>query len=274
MENAENDQKNPVEKLGLMSDEMMAASKDMFVPGAFDKLDLKLNITTSGGPMDIQLNGTAAWDQLSEKGIARARRQGYSKGDTVRLAFLNTSENKKLDIVGKKGGKCDVCGRVLFEGDGMLVKFSHTVDAEGSHQTISKQARIDEFTNINPHLQSGTGYTYLVCNTDECRKKIDDTITKRIQQGDIPQPKSEGGGCFIATATYGSPLAGEVRTLYEFRDAILLKSEAGRKFVSLYYRLSPALSRQIERHEILKKISAIILKPVILLARYRIKTNR
>jgi hypothetical protein len=231
-------------------------------------------MTTSGGPMEIQLSGAARWDWLSEKGIARAKKQGYSKGDSVSLAFLNTSANKKLDIVSKKGGKCDVCRKVLFEGDGMLVKFSHGVNAEGTYHTINKQARLDELADVDPHVQSGTGYTYLVCNTDECRKKIDDIISRRIKEGDITPPKESSGGCFIATATYGSPLAKEVKTLYEFRDIILLKSKAGRSFVSFYYRFSPALSRHIAQHRLLKKVSALALKPVIHLARHSLNANK
>jgi hypothetical protein len=50
---------------------------------------------------------------------------------------------------------------------------------------------------------------------------------------------SSGGGCFVATASYGSLQSGSVSQLTRMRDEVLLGSEAGRSLVETYYRLSP-----------------------------------
>ncbi len=60
----------------------------------------------------------------------------------------------------------------------------------------------------------------------------------------------DGGGCFIATAAYGTPLAAELDGLREIRDARLLTNPLGAAFVDAYYRLSPPAANFIaERPE-------------------------
>jgi hypothetical protein len=54
------------------------------------------------------------------------------------------------------------------------------------------------------------------------------------------------GGCYIATAVYGSYDAPEVLTLRRFRDEFLVKSVVGRGFVKTYYRFSPPIAKKLE----------------------------
>lgn len=60
------------------------------------------------------------------------------------------------------------------------------------------------------------------------------------------------GGCFIATAAYGSALASEVVFLSRFRDEVLLTSRLGALFVTFYYQVSPPLAFLISRVEFLR----------------------
>ncbi|MEH8245755.1 cold shock domain-containing protein [Aeromonas veronii] len=48
--------------------------------------------------------------------------------------------------------------------------------------------------------------------------------------------------CFIATAVYGDPSCYQVRELRKYRDNSLLKNVAGRIFVNVYYKVSPAIA--------------------------------
>jgi hypothetical protein len=52
---------------------------------------------------------------------------------------------------------------------------------------------------------------------------------------------SSSGGCYIATAVYGSYDCPQVWTLRRYRDNTLAKTWYGRSFVRMYYAISPTL---------------------------------
>ena len=78
------------------------------------------------------------------------------------------------------------------------------------------------------------------------------------------------GRCFIATAAYGTPMAGEIQVLREFRDKYLLTNPPGRAFVDFYYRVSPPIAEFIAEHPSLKPIvragllSAVVVSTVVI----------
>jgi hypothetical protein len=78
-----------------------------------------------------------------------------------------------------------------------------------------------------------------------------------------PSDGGAGGGCFIATAAFGSPLEPHVTILRSFRDRLLLNNPAGKAFVELYYHSSPPIADFIARHDSLKMLIQFILLPVV-----------
>ncbi len=79
---------------------------------------------------------------------------------------------------------------------------------------------------------------------------------------------SGGDDCFIATATYGSPMAKEVIILRNFRDNVLLKNSAGRRFVNFYSKVAPAIADYIGEHETLRTAARVTLTPVVYGVKY------
>jgi hypothetical protein len=77
------------------------------------------------------------------------------------------------------------------------------------------------------------------------------------------ESSSGGGGCFIATAAYGSRMAKEVEILRNFRDDYLLTSAFGRQIISFYYKNGKPVATYIESHPWLKGPVRIALYPIV-----------
>ncbi len=76
-----------------------------------------------------------------------------------------------------------------------------------------------------------------------------------------------GGGCLIATATYGSELAPQVQLLREIRDNQLLNTESGSAFMKtfndFYYTFSPTIADYERKNPVFKEAVKIAITPMI-----------
>ena len=76
-----------------------------------------------------------------------------------------------------------------------------------------------------------------------------------------------GGGCLIATATYGSEMATEVQQLRELRDNQLLNTESGTAFMGafndIYYTFSPIVADYERENPLFKEAVKIAITPML-----------
>jgi len=75
--------------------------------------------------------------------------------------------------------------------------------------------------------------------------------------------KDKYGGCYIATAVYGSYDSPEVYLLRSFRDNYLEKRNWGQQFVKFYYKYSPKFASKISPNSISSRIIKLLLNKFI-----------
>jgi len=90
--------------------------------------------------------------------------------------------------------------------------------------------------------------------------------TKSTEENTNEQSE-EGGGCLIATATYGSELAPQVQMLREIRDNQLMNTESGSAFMTTfneaYYSFSPYIADMERESPMFKEIVKAGLTPML-----------
>jgi len=100
-------------------------------------------------------------------------------------------------------------------------------------------------------------------STDEPKSPTEE---KKVEETDLPTSQ-EGGGCLIATATYGSELSPQVQKLREMRDNMIMKTEAGSQFMSVfnqfYYSFSPTIADWERQVPIFKDTVKIVITPLL-----------
>jgi len=77
-------------------------------------------------------------------------------------------------------------------------------------------------------------------NKEEIRNYAD-KITKYDSSYQIPATPISSGGCYVATAVYGSYDCPQVWTLRCYRDDVLDKTWYGKTFIQFYYAVSPTI---------------------------------
>jgi len=96
---------------------------------------------------------------------------------------------------------------------------------------------------------------------------VGEAFAQPDSENGVPEDTSNGGGCLIATAAFGSELAPQVQQLRELRDNTILSTESGTAFMSgfnqFYYSFSPIIADLERESPIFKEAVKLTLTPML-----------
>ena len=176
----------------------------------------------------------------------------------------------------------------LFVGDcnnGNLYKFELNQNRDGFEFSSSELQ--DNVVNENESMEEiivGTGFgcitdiergpdgfLYLISHSDRTIYRIlpveASDLEEQITKSTSESKSTDGGGCLIATATFGSELAPQVQQLREIRDSKLLQTESGTSFMNtfndFYYSFSPTIADYERENPIFREVVRLAITPMI-----------
>jgi len=105
----------------------------------------------------------------------------------------------------------------------------------------------------------------IMIDAAENQAKMEQTL-ETIQTGE-GELDIGGGGCLIATATYGSEMAPQVQFLREIRDNTVMSTASGKSFMigfnQLYYSFSPTIADWERQNPIFQEAVKLFITPMI-----------
>ena len=146
--------------------------------------------------------------------------------------------------------------------------------SNGDVATVLGETTSGEFTIYHDDYDFMDG-TMLIANhiNDYTLKEWTDvsTFSQNISTESATETTSvksgNGGGCLIATATYGSEMSTEVQQLRELRDNQLLQTKSGTQFMTMfndiYYSFSPVIADYERENPLFKEIVKLAITPMI-----------
>ena len=146
--------------------------------------------------------------------------------------------------------------------------------SNGEIATILGETTSGEFTIYHDDYNFVEG-TMLIANhiNDYTLKEWTDvsTFSKNVSTEPAKETTSvksgNGGGCLIATATYGSELTPQVQQLRELRDNQLLQTESGSAFMisfnEMYYSFSPTIADYERENPMFKEAVKLTITPML-----------
>ena len=208
-----------------------------FTPGEIVELDGQVQSGLEGQPVAVEIK-----DADGNLILIRTVTSDGNGEFTLKFKVPNSATSGKFDIV----------TNMEINGDA----FSEITSADESG--VTENVIVSTISNETPTVDTKPN-----CGTGTMEKDgqcVVDTTSQTTE-------KSKGGGCLIATATYGSEMAPQVQQLRELRDNQLLQTESGSAFMGtfndVYYSFSPIIADYERENPYFKDAVKLAITPMI-----------
>ena len=136
-----------------------------------------------------------------------------------------------------------------------------------SEQKINCGPGTEEVNGICQVIQTNTSNSQLTAEQERQNLIAEaEQFANQLEQ-EQREAVERGGGCLIATATYGSEMSQQVQQLRELRDNQLLNTESGTAFMGtfndIYYSFSPIIADYERENPYFKETVKIAITPMI-----------
>ncbi len=181
------------------------------------------------------------WDSIIAKKVISSVNEAY---DTTMLSDYN-AHGKKYP----KEADFDLfLSRIDYAKQLLDAIFSLCDDKELKILNLKTKLKIVDFEyGIQSYVKKDEEWVVEYTLTKERKQEIVNEyqdLVKQIKKLDPSYEPPKAGGCYIATAIYGSYDCPQVWILRRFRDRYLLKTSFGTLFVKMYYLISPTLVKK------------------------------
>jgi hypothetical protein len=231
----------------------------IIIPSAFgvpiaDKTGLKFKFPLNHGENSFIIEGAANFD-VKHLSFDDTNKQ-------ITLKIESSLEENLLEIVLPTNLVGENLTFMIMSVPNSITQASQLSD---TLEVIPKTIHYSESTIFATLEFNGMGTHYLTIyeptyqnaqQTDNSNDQASDDFTE-----------SNGGGCLIATAAYGSEMAPQVQFLRELRDNTVLQTQAGTSFMTgfnqFYYSFSPAVADYERESPMFKEAVKLTLTPLL-----------
>ena len=200
--------------------------------------------------------------------------EGTANFDVKRIDFDKTTKELNLEIQSSLNDNLVemIIPRNLLKGDltFMITSVPMTMNqiAESSSMISKVSPKIIHYDNENIFITlefTGVGTHYLIISESRYENvQPIDSINDKMTEDTV---ESNGGGCLIATAAFGSEMAPQVQFLREIRDGKVMVTQSGTAFMTgfnqFYYSFSPAVADYERDNPVFKEAVKLSLTPML-----------
>ena len=238
-------------KLNSFDETMTSSDRTVTIP--FKRANSEIIIT--GTQVFSPVTTVPTLQQKIDKMIVEELRSEIPGGNAKLLIFSDTTWSGLFSTLGEQT-------QISGQGDKSIVFRCESSLIRGGLFAVQIQKTVED-----GYLKIVAIQNQKIMSQKSTEAQFGEVIIKGSCVSSFETGPGGGGGCLIATATFGSELAPQVQQLRELRDKHLLQTESGTSFMStfndFYYSFSPVIADYERENPVFKEAVKIVITPMI-----------